>query len=82
MENNIRKISDIEYREGNYVIIDGKKLLNMSSNDYLSISTNRELLKEFISEKSEDREFLMSSASARLLSGTSSVYKRVEKILL
>ena len=48
MEENIRKISDIDYREGNYVIIDGKKLLNMSSNDYLSISTDRDLLNEFL----------------------------------
>ncbi|MBQ3640337.1 pyridoxal phosphate-dependent aminotransferase family protein [bacterium] len=81
MSENVRKISDIEYREGNYVVTDGKKLLNMSSNDYLSISTNRDLLNEFLLEKSQDKEFLMSSASARLLSGTSSVYKRVEKIL-
>lgn len=76
-----RHIHDIDYKNGNNVIIDGKELLNLSSNDYLSISTDKNLLDEFLVKYSENKEFLFSSASARLLSGTSSVYKKVENTL-
>ena len=51
----------------------------MSSNDYLGISTNRELASEFYSECGKD--YFFSSASARLLSGTEKVYQDLEILL-
>ena len=79
--NSYRQIPDITEKDGKYVIVDGKKLLNLSSNDYLNLSGNEDLAKEFMSEFSDNPQFQFSSASARLLSGTSSVYRDLEKVL-
>ena len=45
---NYREIYNIQKKSGKYIFIDNKKLLNLSSNDYLGLSTNKDLLKEFI----------------------------------
>lgn len=79
--NTYRKIPDITEKEGKYVIFDDKKLLNLSSNDYLNLSTNEELAKEFMEYASDSPQLQFSSASARLLSGTSAVYRDLETIL-
>ena len=76
-----RKIPDISEKNGEFVVMDGKKLLNLSSNDYLNLSTNEELAKEFIESFESNPQFQFSSASARLLSGTSAVYRELEKVL-
>ena len=75
-----RQIPNITEKDGEYVIVDGKKLLNLSSNDYLNLSTNEDLAKEFITQN-QSEQFQFSSASARLLSGTSSVYRELEFVL-
>ena len=77
----LRKISDISYKEDKYIVINGKKYINLSSNDYLGLSTNKAIIKEFIETNKMDKEFLFSSASARLLTGTSSIYFKLEKNL-
>ena len=56
-------------------------LINLSSNDYLGLSTNKSLVDEFISSCCNSSDFLFSSASARLLSGNSEVYKCLEQQL-
>ncbi len=76
--NNFRQIYDIENKRGKFIRINGRDLLNFSSNDYLNISTDKILLEEFISKYKTDNEFIFSSASSRLLTGTSSHYKRLE----
>lgn len=78
---NYRQIYNIKKKSGKYIFIDNNILLNLSSNDYLGLSTNKQLLKEFINSKLEDDEFLFSSASSRLLTGSSSVYNLLEKNL-
>ncbi len=80
-KDNFRQIHKIEEKFGKYVLADGIKMLNLSSNDYLNLSTNKELKSEFIEKYSKDNEFIFSSASSRLLTGTSKVYKILEKHL-
>lgn len=79
--NTFRQIPNISDKKETFVNINGKALLNFSSNDYLNLSTNKDLIKEFLKEYSHTQEFQFSSASARLLSGTSSVYKELETTL-
>lgn len=76
---NFRTIKNIDYKEEKFISVEGKRMLNLSSNDYLNISTDRDLSEEFIEKYKNDKEFLFSSASARLLTGSSTVYKRLEK---
>lgn len=76
---NLRQIPDIEEKYGKFLTINGKKMLNLSSNDYLNISTNKELINEFINKYRDRNEFIFSSASARLLTGTSRIYKQLEE---
>ena len=73
-----RTIKNIERKEEKYIIVEDKKMLNLSSNDYLNLSTNNSLKLEFIDKYKNNPEFLFSSASARLLTGTSSCYNRLE----
>ena len=77
-KDSFRQVHNIEYKTGKYLSIDGKKMLNFSSNDYLNISTDRDLLNEFIEKYKNHEEFILSSTSSRLLTGTSSAYKKLE----
>ena len=43
-----RFIKNIEKKEAKYIFVDNKKLLNLSSNDYLNLSTDENLRLEFI----------------------------------
>ncbi len=80
-KDNFRSIPDIEEKYGKYLRVNSNTMLNLSSNDYLNISTERSLIEEFISEKINKNEFIFSSASARLLTGTSNIYNRLENNL-
>ena len=71
----LRKIPNIQAKTDGKVIIDGVEYKNFASNDYLGISTKTELEQEFLS----NTKSLLSSASARLLSGTSLEYKELEE---
>ncbi|MBQ7287985.1 MAG: pyridoxal phosphate-dependent aminotransferase family protein [Candidatus Gastranaerophilales bacterium] len=73
-----RTIKNIEHKTSKYIIVEGKKMLNLSSNDYLNLSTYEDLKLEFIEKYKNNPEFLFSSASARLLTGTSNCYKKLE----
>lgn len=78
-EANFRSIKNISEKFSKYIVVDGKKMLNLSSNDYLNLSTDNDLKSEFIEKYKNHPEFLFSSASARLLTGSSSCYKRLER---
>lgn len=80
-KDSFRQVHNIEYKTGKYLSIDGRNLLNFSSNDYLNISTDRDLLNEFIEKYKNHEEFILSSTSSRLLTGTSTVYKKLENNL-
>lgn len=70
-----RKIPDIDFKTDGKVVINGIEYINFASNDYLGISTKTDLIDEFLSEYKHE---LFSSASARLLSGTSREFKELE----
>lgn len=75
----LRYIRDIEKKEGKYIFIDGKNLLNLSSNNYLNFADNKELLKKFYAQGGDS--YSLGSASARLLTGTLPVYKELENLI-
>ena len=75
----LRFIRNIEKKEGKYIYIDGKKLLNLSSNNYLNFADNNELLEEFYTQGGD--KYSLGSASARLLTGTLPIYKELENLL-
>ena len=65
---------------GNRIIIDGKSYFNLSSNDYLGISTRMDWQKEFF-EKIDTSQFLMGCTSSRLLTGNSSAKVLLEEFI-
>jgi 8-amino-7-oxononanoate synthase len=71
-----RKTLEIENREGKFLLIEGRKVLNFASNDYLGIGVSEEL------KRKVSNNFLKygpSSSSSRLVSGNYSVIKQAEK---
>ena len=74
----LRHIPDIDHRTGLYALLHGQPCLNFSSNDYLALSTNTALRDAFFQAHGHDAECLFSSASARLLSGSSQIYATLE----
>lgn len=59
---------------------EGKRMLNLSSNDYLGLAADTALRDEFMRTLSE-RDFLFSSSSSRLLTGNFTVYDELERML-
>lgn len=73
---NYRILRDIEHN-GFLIHADGREMLNLSSNDYLGLSTNPRLIEEFRSE-TDVVALSYSAASSRLLSGNHQYYKMLE----
>ena len=79
--NQYRYLKDIKHIGNGYIEYNGKKLLNLASNDYIAISQNKLLLKEFFNNLDTDKEYLLGSASSRLLSGNYNEYSEFEEII-
>ena len=76
---NLRSLPLIEPYD-KWIIRDGRKMLNLSSNDYLGLSRDMQLRKEFLTWAME--EYLpLSSTSSRLLTGNYPVYTELEEAL-
>ena len=73
-----RTIKNIKEKSSKYIIVDDKKMLNLSSNDYLNLSCDSNLINEFVEKYKKHPEFIFSSASARLLTGNSKTYFDLE----
>lgn len=78
-QNNLRSLPALVH-EGREVLIDHRRMLNLSSNDYLGLATDEELRREFLQTLTPET-FLPSSSSSRLLTGNFSAYRRLENEL-
>ena len=75
-DNNLRTLQNIQHH-GIYIIRDNKRMLNLSSNDYLSIATDIELRQEFF-DITDKKYFLLGSTSSRSLSGNYEIFTQLE----
>jgi len=73
---NYRVLRDIEHN-GFLIHDDGREMLNLSSNDYLGLSSNPRLIDEFRAE-TDVMALPYSAVSSRLLSGNHPYYKMLE----
>ena len=71
-----REPVEIENREGKFLLIEGGKVLNFASNDYLGLGVSEEL-KRKVSDNF--LKYATSSSSSRLVSGNYSVINQAEK---
>lgn len=76
---NLRRLPSLIH-DGRNVIAGGKRMLNLSSNDYLGLAADRKLREEFLGTLTPD-SFLPTSSSSRLLTGNFSVYEELESEL-
>lgn len=75
----LRKIQDFTAKDEKYIYIAGKRLLNLSSNNYLGFADNRRVTEQFL--QTAGAKYSFGSASARLLTGTLPVYKELEALI-
>ncbi|MEG0039703.1 MAG: 8-amino-7-oxononanoate synthase [Bacteroides sp.] len=78
-QNNLRSLPALVH-EGREVLIDHRRMLNLSSNDYLGLASNEELRREFLQTLTPEN-FLPASSSSRLLTGNFTAYRRLENEL-
>lgn len=76
---NYRKLRNIQHN-GFLIHDDGREMLNLSSNDYLGLSSNPRLIEEFRAE-TDVMALAYSAASSRLLSGNHEYYAMLENDL-
>ncbi len=77
-----RTLKAIENDIDGYCFFKGNRFLNLSSNDYLGLTTNQTLQQEFMSEVTKKPQwFSFGSGSSRLLTGNASVYSDTENAL-
>lgn len=75
---NLRTLPDAHFGYGDVTLPSGERMLNLSSNDYLAIASDRELEAGFMASLAGYDGPLMSAASSRLLTGESTAYRMLE----
>ncbi len=75
-DSNFRSLKNI-VQSGKYISLNGSKLLNLSSNDYLGISVDNNIKDNFLSSYKGKIE----NPSARLLTGGNKVYFELEDLI-
>ena len=78
-KSNLRKLPVIRHW-GREVEVNGKVMLNLSSNDYLGLAAYLPLRTEFLQSLTPDT-FLPSSSSSRLLTGNFNIYVQIEDLV-
>jgi 8-amino-7-oxononanoate synthase len=76
---NLRRLPAVEH-DGRMVRVDEHAMLNLSSNDYLGLSSRADLRREFM-EQATRAGYQLTSSSSRLLTGNYTVYTRTEERL-
>ncbi len=74
-----RNIKNFEEKDEKYIYFKDKKLLNLSSNNYLGFADNKNITELFLDYAGNKYSF--GSASARLLTGNLPVYKELEHLI-
>ncbi len=75
-----RVLPDITARDGKDIEVNGEMLLNLSSNDYLGLGDDKELLEGY-GRRFGKSSHAMTSSSSRLLTGNHPLYDQLEKAL-
>lgn len=75
-QSNLRSLPRMTHN-GRDVIVDGQRMLNLSSNDYLGLAADSSLREKFLHTLTPDT-FLPTSSSSRLLTGNFTVYEELE----
>lgn len=80
----LRSLKAIGSRSGKWIDYEGRRMLNLSSNDYMGYASDRELIKEFHDQRNDGNlidEYGLGSSASRLLSGNHSAYTQLETLL-
>ena len=75
-----RVLPDITARDGKDIEVNGERLLNLSSNDYLGLGDDKELLEGY-GRRFRKSSHAMTSSSSRLLTGNHPLYDQLETAL-
>lgn len=78
-QNQYRSIPDLVH-QGRYITRENRKMLNMSSNDYLGLASNENLRQSFLQQYGDNFPPFTSSSS-RLLTGNFPVYTDLEQLI-
>ena len=78
-KNQYRSIPDLVH-QGRYITRENRKMLNMSSNDYLGLASNENLRQSFLQQYGDNFPSFTSSSS-RLLTGNFPVYTDLEQFI-
>ena len=78
-QNQYRSIPDLVH-QGRYITREKRKMLNMSSNDYLGLASNENLRQSFLQQYGDNFPSFTSSSS-RLLTGNFPVYTDLEQLI-
>lgn len=78
-KNQYRSIPDLVH-QGRYITRENRKMLNMSSNDYLGLASNENLRQSFLLQYGDNFPSFTSSSS-RLLTGNFPIYTDLEQLI-
>ena len=78
-QNQYRSIPDLVH-QGRYITRENRKILNMSSNDYLGLASNENLRQSFLQQYGDNFPSFTSSSS-RLLTGNFPIYTDLEQLI-
>lgn len=80
----MRRLQPLSGRGGGWVDCRGRRLINLSSNDYLGLAGDTALLDEFYAQRTDDNameRYSLGTASSRLLTGDCAIAHDLEGLL-